>query len=98
MRLLPKTTCGSWHKKFRASCKYCREKFCKTCHNFNIVKNSLLENTGLNAREYITNFLQDFFCILDETLERNFESVERVPVEILRTIKIYHKSEKIETR
>ena len=89
-----KTACGSWHKKFLASCKYHRETFCKTCHSFNIAKNSLLENADLNVREYITNFLQDFLCILDETLGRNFEAVERVPVEKLHTIKTYHKSEK----
>ena len=81
-----KTTCGSWHKKFLASCKYCRETFCKTCHNFNIAKNSLLKNADLNAREYIANFIQDFLCISDETLERNFEAVERVSVEKLHTI------------
>ena len=80
-----KTAFGSWHKKFLASCKYCKETFCKTCQNFNIAKNSLLENTDLNAREYITNFIQDFLCILDENLERNFEAVERVLVKKLHT-------------
>ena len=89
-----KTACRSWHKKFLASCKYYRGTFCKTCHSFNIAKNSLLENTNLNAREYITNFMQDFICLSDETLERNFEVVERAPVEKLHTIKSYHKSEK----
>ena len=89
-----KTACGSWHKKFLASCKYYRETFCKTCHSFNIAKNSLLENTNLNARKYITNFMQHSLCISDETLERNCEVVERVPVEKLHTIKSYHKSEK----
>ena len=54
----------------------------------------LLENTDLNARKYITNFIQDFLCILDETLERNFEAVERVPVKKLHTMKSYHKGEK----
>ena len=93
-----KTARGSWHKRFLASCKYCRKTFCKTCHCFNIAKNSLLENVDLNVREYITNFLHDFLCILHETLERNFEAVERVPVQKLHTIKSHHKSEKIEAR
>ena len=87
-----KNACGSWHKKFLASCKYCRETFCKTCHNFNIAKNSLLKNADLNAREYIANFIQDFLCISYETLERNFEAVETVSVEKLHTIKSSHKS------
>ena len=65
---------------------------------FYIAKNSLLENADLNVREYITNFIQDFLYILHETLERNFEAVERVPVEKLHTIKSYHKSEKVEAR
>ena len=38
--------------------------------------------------------MQDFICLSDETLERNFEVVERAPVEKLHTIKSYHKSEK----
>ena len=42
--------------------------------------------------------MQDFICISDETLERNFEAVERVLVEKLHTIKSYHKSEKIRSQ
>ena len=45
-------------------------------------------------RNILQNFTQDFLCISDEILERNFEAVERVPVEKLHTIKSYHKSEK----
>ena len=32
-----KTACGSWHKLFNPSCKYCREKREK-CHSFNVAK------------------------------------------------------------
>ena len=86
-----KTACGSWHKKFLASCKYCREKFCKTCHNFNVAKNTLLKNTDLIAKDYIKNFIKDFLCISNETLKQeNFE----VKIEKLPTVKSYRKSEK----
>ena len=86
-----KTACGSWHKKFLASCKYYREKFCKTCHNFNVAKNTLLKNTDLIAKDYIKNFIKDFLCISNETLKQeNFE----VKIEKLPTVKSYRKSEK----
>ena len=90
-----KTACGSWHKKFLASCKYCREKFCKTCHNFNVAKNTLLKNTDLIAKDYIKNFIKDFLCISNETLKQeNFEVTKRVPIDKLHTVKSYSKTEK----
>ena len=86
-----KTACGSWHKKFLASCKYCGEIFCKTSHNFNVAKNKLLENADLIAKDYIENFIKDFLCISNETLKQeNFE----VKIEKLPTVKSYRKSEK----
>ena len=86
-----KTACGSWHKKFLASCKYRGEIFCKTSHNFNVAKNKLLENADLIARDYIENFIKDFLCISNETLKQeNFE----VKIEKLPTVKSYRKSEK----
>ena len=30
-----KTSCQLFHNKFLASCKFCREFFCKSCHKFN---------------------------------------------------------------
>ena len=86
-----KIGCGSWHKKFLASCKYCGEIFCKTSHNFNVAKNKLLENADLIAKDYIENFIKDFLCISNETLKQeNFE----VKIEKLPTVKSYRKSEK----
>ena len=90
-----KTACGSWHKKFLGSCKYCREKFCKTCPNVNVAKNTLLENADLIAKDYIENFIKDFLCISNETLKQeNFEVTKRVPIEKLHTVKSYSRSEK----
>ena len=94
-----KTACGPWHKKFLASCKYCREKFRKTCHNFNVVKSTLLENSDLIAKDYIENFIKDFLCISDETLKQeSFEVTKRVPIEKSHTVKTYSKSEKIRSQ
>ena len=95
-----KTACKSWHKSFNPSCKYCRGTFCKKCHRFNIAKNLLLENADSIAKDYIENFIRDFLCISDQTLqtvENNF-NVERVPIEKTHTVKSYHKSEKIDVR
>ena len=92
-----KTACGYWHKSIFPRCKYCRETFCKTCHKFNIAKNILLENADSTAKDYIENFIQDFLCISNETLEtseNDFEVVERIPIKKSQTVKSYHKSEK----
>ena len=89
-----KTACGFWHKLFLSSCKYCREIFCKKCPKFNIAKDLLLKNSDLTTKDYIENFIQDFLCISNKTLETHFEVVERVPIEKSDIVKSYHKSEK----
>ena len=62
-----KTACQPWHQKFLVSWKYCREAFCKPCHNFNIAKETLLKGLDSIRKEYIENFIKDFFFILTET-------------------------------
>ena len=55
--------CGYCHRKFLVSCKFCREAFCKTCHNFNIAKKTLLKGLDIIGKDYIENFIKDFLCI-----------------------------------
>ena len=87
-----KTACESWHNKFLVSCKYCREAFCKPYHNFNQVKETLIKGVDTVDK----NFIKDFLCISDQTLEKNFQvsEVVRVPVEKTFNVKSYHKSDK----
>ena len=40
--LCQKTACEDFHGKFLVSCKFCREKLCKTCKKFNIVKRCII--------------------------------------------------------
>ena len=69
-----KTACESWHNKFLVSYKYCREAFCKPCHNVNIAKEKLIKRVDPVATYYIENFINDFFCISNQTLEKkNFK-------------------------
>ena len=91
-----KTACESWHNKFLVSCKYCREAFCKPCHNFNIAKETLIKGVDTIVKDYIENFIKDFLCISNQTLEKNFQvsEVVRVPVEKTFHVKSYHKSDK----
>ena len=87
-----KTACESWHNKFLVSCKYCREAFCKPYHNFNQAKETLIK--GVDTVD--ANFIKDFLCISNQTLEKNFQvsEVVRVPVEKTFNVKSYHKSDK----
>ena len=91
-----KTACKSWHKKFLVSWKYCREAFCKACNNFNIAKEMLIKGVNSVAKDYIENFIKDFLCILNQTLQKNFQVSEVVciPVEKTFNVKSYHKSDK----
>ena len=95
-----KTACQSFHQKFLVSCKCCRERFCKACHNFNIVKEALLKYLDPIGKDYIENFIKDFLCISNETIEKNYEieNIVCVPVEKTFNVKSYHKSDKNRTQ
>ena len=85
-----KTACEPFHRKFLVSCKFCKETFSKSCHNFNIAKE--IHQTG---KEYIENFIKDFLGISNKMLQRNYKvEVERIPVEKTFNVKSYHKSDK----
>ena len=58
-----KTACQSRRRKFLVSYKYCREAFCKACHNFNITKETLFKAVDSIGKEYIENFIKDFLSI-----------------------------------
>ena len=89
-----KTACGFWHKSFLLSCKYCRETFCKKWQKFYLAKHLLLKNCDSTTKDYIQNFIQDFLCISNKTLETHFEVVERVTIEKSNIAKSYQKCEK----
>ena len=95
MKYCQKTACQSWHQKFLVICKYCREVFCKACHNFNIAKETLFKVVDSIGKEYIENFIKDFLSISSETLQTNFQvDIVRVPIEKTCNVKSYHKSNK----
>ena len=83
-----KAACESWHNKFLVSCKYCREAFCKPCHNFNIEKETLIKEVDTVAKDYIENFIKDFLYISNQTLEKNFQVSEVVPVPVEKTFNV----------
>ena len=77
------------------SCRFCRERFCKACRNFNIAKETLLKYLDPIGKDYIENFIKDFLCISNETIEKNYE-VENIvcrPVEKTFNVKSYQKSD-----
>ena len=82
--------------KFLVSCKYCRETFCKACHNFNIAKETLLKGLYPIRKEYIENFIKGFLCISSETHQLNYQVSKRVCVPIEKTfnVKSYDKRNK----
>ena len=95
-----KTSCQFWHPKFLVSCKCCREAFCKACHNFDIAKESILKTLDPIGKEYIENFIKNFFCISSETIQTNFQvrEVVCVPIEKLLIWKVTIKGTKTVVR
>ena len=90
-----KTACEYFHRKSLVSFKFCRETFCKSCHNFNIANEMLFKGLDQTRKEYTKNFIKDFLGISNETLQRNYKvEVEHIPVEKTFNVKIYHKSDK----
>ena len=74
------------------SCKFCKEASYKLCHNFNIAKEILLKGVDPIGKDFIENFITDFLCISNKTLETNFQisEVVCVPVEKTFNVKSYH--------
>ena len=90
-----KTTCESFHKKFLASCKFCRENFCKSCQSFNITKENLLSYTDEIGKEYIENFIKDFINLSDRTIESTYKlNIIRKPIQKKFLVKSYIKRSK----
>ena len=90
-----KTACESFHKKFLASCKFCRENFCKSCQSFNITKENLLSYTDEIGKEYIENFIKDFINLSDRTIESTCKlNIIRKPIQKKILVKSYRKNSK----
>ena len=63
--------------------------------HFNIAKETSTKGVDLVAKDYIENFIKDFLCISNQTLEKNFQvRLAQVPVEKAFNVKSYHKSDK----
>ena len=64
--------------------------------HFNIAKETSTKEVDPVAKDYIENFIKDFLCISNQTLEKNFQvsEVAQVPVEKAFNVKSYHKSDK----
>ena len=78
------------------SYKYCRETFCKACHNFNIAKETLSKGLDPIRKEYIENFIKGFLCISSETHQTNYQvsKIVCVPIEKTFNVKSYDKRNK----
>ena len=63
--------------------------------HFNIAKETSTKGVDPVAKDYIENFIKDFLCISNQTLEKNFQvRLAQVPVEKAFNVKSYHKSDK----
>ena len=91
--LYKKTACEEFHRKFLVTCKFCREKQCKACKNFNITKELLFKSLEDTAEAYAHNFVIDFLNLSPETLQEHYQVTETVciPKEKIYDVKSYHK-------
>ena len=87
-----------WHKNFLVSCNKCREARCSSCVTFKSSVEILIKTLDSDSKNYVRNFITDFFKISNETLQHLFK-VETNFIEStskLKTfdVKVYHKSKK----
>ena len=61
--------CCKNHYRFDVTCKNCRSEKCRNCQFFNQQMDSLMKGADNHARQYLYNFVSDFFCISKETLK-----------------------------
>ena len=88
-------SCGESHRKFFLGFDRCRKAWCQPCKNFNITKQTLLENLNHEGRKYLENFIKDFLDLSNKTLQESF-GVTKVTLPRSQTynVKGYHKSQK----
>ena len=92
--------CGNfsykWHKEFLLTCSQCRDV---RCSNRVMLKSSislLLKLADDDGRNYLQNFITDYFNLRDIGLKSYFDTEKpNETKEIIKTfdIKVYHKSE-----
>ena len=85
-----------WHKEFLLTCSQCRDV---RCSNRVMLKSSislLLKLADDDGRNYLQNFITDYFNLRDIGLKSYFDTEKpNETKEIIKTfdIKVYHKSE-----
>ena len=62
-------TCCRMHYRFDCTCGRCRIAKCYKCHKFNIELDLLMKAASNETREYIYNFVRDFFATSSQSLE-----------------------------
>ena len=82
-----KIACDSFHETFLVDCKFCRERFYKSCQRFKIAKENLLPNVDETGKEYIENFIKDFLNVSDRTIQNTYQvKIKRMPIQ--KTFKV----------
>ena len=92
--------CCSYCRKFSVTCTWCRNERCKNCYKFENSLNISLENGSEASRQYVTNFVDDFFSVSDITAKFfNLEvtEIKQKKRERVNFVKSYVKSHKCRT-
>lgn len=61
--------CCSYCRKFSVTCTWCRNERCKNYYKFENSLNILLENGSEASRQYVGNFVDDFFKVVNQSLK-----------------------------
>ena len=61
--------CCAMHYRFYATCNRCRTKKCYNFQIFNQQLDALMKGASQKSREYIYNFVRDFFSLSNESVK-----------------------------
>lgn len=93
--------CCFYCKKFAVTCTRCRNERCKNCCKFESSLKILLENGNETSKQYVANFVDDFFSIGDiaaKFFNLNVCSIEQRKKDRINFVKSYAKSSKCRTQ
>ena len=61
-----------WVGKFKITCDRCRNARRKACSSLSIAKENLFKHLDKEEKDYLENFIKDFWNLSTETLKESF--------------------------
>ena len=75
--LCNKKSCKN-HSRYKITCSLCKNEKCKTCFSFFISKDTLINSSSKQTKDYLYNFILTFLNLNNETLLNFFPDIKKI--------------------